>query len=77
MVRALFRAAGSAALLTVSVVAAPQQALAGLAPIGRTLAVQRACQMGIWGMPVVGLYDIELSTARDLGSKPGDIEKTS
>ena len=35
--------------------------------------VQRACEAAIWGMPAVSVYDIELSTQRDLGAKFGDI----
>lgn len=37
------------------------------------MAVQRACEAAIWGMPAVSLYDIELSTQRDLGANFGDI----
>jgi len=53
--------------------AAAQHASGAMAPIERTVAVQRACQAAIWAMPAVGLYDIELSTVRDLGGEPGDI----
>ncbi len=35
--------------------------------------VQRACEAAIWGMPAVGIYDIELSIQRDLGGKLGDV----
>ncbi|MEK6249589.1 MAG: DUF1254 domain-containing protein, partial [Planctomycetales bacterium] len=35
--------------------------------------VQRACEAAIWAMPAVSVYDIELSTQRDLGAKFGDI----
>ena len=35
--------------------------------------VQRACEAAIWGMPAVGIYDIELSIQRDLGGKFGDV----
>ena len=35
--------------------------------------VQRATQAAIWAMPAVSVYDIELSTQRDLGAKFGDI----
>lgn len=37
------------------------------------IAVQRAAQAAIWGMPAVSVYDIELSIQRDLGGKPGDV----
>lgn len=46
---------------------------AAMAPIERTLAVQRACQAAIWGMPAVGIYDVELSTSRDLGGRINDV----
>ncbi len=35
--------------------------------------VQRACEVAIWAMPAVSIYDIELSIQRDLSGKPGDI----
>ena len=35
--------------------------------------VQRACEAAIWAMPAVSVYDIELSTQRDLGGEFGDI----
>ena len=41
--------------------------------IERTIAVQRACQAAIWAIPAVGIYDIELSTARDLGGRVNDV----
>ena len=66
------RAAIALSVVAVSTAAA-QHAAADMQPIERTLVVQRACQAAIWAMPAVGLYDIELSTARDLGGKPGDI----
>jgi len=47
--------------------------LAAMAPIERTVAVQRACQTAIWAIPAVGIYDIELSTARDLGGRVNDV----
>ena len=37
------------------------------------MVVQRACEAAIWGMPAVSVYDIELSTQRDLGANFGDI----
>ncbi len=58
--------------------------LVGLAPIQaakasqaesieREIAVQRAAQAAIWGMPAVGIWDIVVSTRRDLGGDVGDI----
>ena len=35
--------------------------------------VQRASEVAIWAMPAVSIYDIEISTQRDLGAKSGDI----
>ena len=35
--------------------------------------VQRACEVAIWAMPAVSVYDIELSIQRDLGGNFGDI----
>ncbi len=37
------------------------------------MAVQRACEAAIWGMPAVSIWDIALSTRRDLGGDIGDI----
>ena len=58
--------------------------LMGIAVVGSLLAcaddsivhqikVQRACEAAIWGMPAVGIYDIELSIQRDLGGEFGDV----
>ena len=37
------------------------------------MAVQRACEAAIWGMPAVSVWDITVSTRRDLGGDIGDI----
>ena len=42
-------------------------------PINYNMVVQRACEAAIWAMPAVSVYDIELSTQRDLGAIFGDI----
>ena len=34
--------------------------------------VQRACEVAIWAMPAVSVYDIELSIQRNLGGTFGD-----
>ena len=39
----------------------------------RDLVVRRACEAAIWGMPAVGVYDIELALQRDAGAKPGTV----
>ncbi|NGX41931.1 MAG: hypothetical protein K940chlam7_00205 [Chlamydiae bacterium] len=35
--------------------------------------VQRACEVAIWALPAVSIYDIELSIRRDLSGKFGDV----
>ncbi|MFC1833745.1 DUF1254 domain-containing protein [Thermodesulfobacteriota bacterium] len=42
-------------------------------PIEYQIAVQRAAQAAIWGMPAVGIWDIVVGTRRDLGGDVGDI----
>ncbi len=37
------------------------------------MAVQRACQVAIWAMPAVGIWDIANSIQRDLGGEIGDV----
>ena len=37
------------------------------------LAVQRATQAAIWGMPAVGIWDFVVATRRDLGGDIGDV----
>jgi len=37
----------------------------------RDIVVRRACEAAIWGMPAVGVYDIELAIQRDAGAAPG------
>ncbi len=37
------------------------------------IAVQRAAEAAIWAMPAVSVWDIALSTQRDLGGDIGDI----
>jgi hypothetical protein len=46
---------------------------AKMSAVERRLAQQRACEVAIWAMPAVGVYDIELSLQRDRGAKPGVI----
>ena len=57
------------ALVTQSFAQEPKQANS----IEYQMMVQRATQVAIWAMPAVSVYDIELSTQRDLGAKFGDI----
>lgn len=39
----------------------------------RDTVVRRACEAAIWGMPAVGVYDIELAMQRDAGAAPGTL----
>ncbi|WP_170125897.1 DUF1214 domain-containing protein [Pelagimonas varians] len=44
-----------------------------MSDVARATAERRACEAAIWGMPAVGVYDIELALQRDAGAKPGVI----
>lgn len=44
---------------------------AEMTKIERDKVVRRACEAAIWGMPAVGIYDIELAMQRDGGAEPG------
>lgn len=46
-------------------------ALAQMSDIERDTVVRRACEVAIWGMPAVAVYDIELAMQRDAGAAPG------
>lgn len=46
---------------------------AEMSEIEREIAIQRACQAAIWGMPAVGIYGIELGSSRDLGAKVNNV----
>ena len=39
--------------------------------------VQRACEVAIWALPAVSIYDLELAIKRDLGGKVGDVVSVS
>lgn len=62
----------AASLLTVCA-ATPFQAVAELSDVQRKLIERRACEAAIWGMPAVGVYDIELAIQRDAGAERGVI----
>ena len=47
--------------------------LAEMTDLQRDLVVRRACDAAIWGMPAVGVYDIELALQRDAGAEPGTV----
>lgn len=48
-------------------------AQAELTDIQRDTLVRRACEVAIWAMPAVGVYDIELAMQRDAGQEFGTI----
>lgn len=50
---------------------------ADMSDVAREIAVQRACQAGIWAMPAVSTWDIANATIRDLGGKIGDVVSLS
>jgi hypothetical protein len=56
-----------------TILAMPLPAQAELSDIGRTIAVQRACQAAIWATPAVSTWDIANATIHDLGGKVGDV----
>lgn len=64
--RKLFKVALTASLLSVP-------ALAQLSEVARDSLVRRACELGIWALPAVAIYDIELALQRDSGAAPGTI----
>jgi hypothetical protein len=48
-------------------------AAAQMSDVERDTVVRRACEAAIWGMPAVGIYDIELALQRDAGAERGVI----
>ena len=61
---------GTLAVLTVL---AATLANAELSEAQRDLIERRACEAAIWGMPAVGIYDIELAMQRDGGAEFGTL----
>ncbi len=53
--------------------AIPSIAKAEMSDVQRNLIERRACEVAIWGMPAVGVYDIELAIQRDAGADRGVI----
>ena len=39
--------------------------------------VRRACEVAVWALPAVAIYDLELAIKRDLGGKVGDVVSVS
>ncbi|TWI89586.1 hypothetical protein JM93_01790 [Roseibium hamelinense] len=68
--RQLAVAATSAVLISGGGMAA---ASSQLSDIQRDTIVRRACEAAIWGMPAVGVYDIELAMQRDGGAEAGTL----
>lgn len=64
---ALFASAITALLLP----GAPAFSQDTMSDTERGMVVQRACEAAIWGMPAVGIYDIELALQRDAGADFG------
>jgi len=62
-----------ATLLTLGLVPIQATDASQAESITREITVQRAAQAAIWGMPAVGIWDIVVSTRRDLGGDIGDI----
>jgi hypothetical protein len=59
------------AALLIALAVAP--ASAQMSDVHRDRLVSRACEVAIWGLPAVAIYDIELALQRDAGAKPGTI----
>ena len=55
----------------VALLAIAGAAQAQMSDIQRATVERRACEAAIWGMPAVGVYDIELALQRDAGAEPG------
>ena len=64
----------SLSLFTVLVAAIGlQPAAAEMSKAERDMIVRRSCELAIWGLPAVAIYDLELAIQRDAGAKPGTI----
>ncbi|SMP37179.1 DUF1214 domain-containing protein [Roseibium denhamense] len=61
------------AFSTLAIVLAGTSAQAEISEVQRDLVVRRACEAAIWGMPAVGVYDIELAMQRDAGAEFGTL----
>lgn len=46
---------------------------AQMADVERDALVRRSCELAIWGLPAVAIYDLELALKRDAGAEPGTI----
>ncbi|NOD99050.1 DUF1214 domain-containing protein [Ruegeria sp. HKCCD6228] len=58
---------------TAAILFLPISASAEMSDAQRNLIERRACEAAIWGMPAVGVYDIELAIQRDAGADRGVI----
>jgi hypothetical protein len=50
-----------------------QNAHAEMSEVERDMLVRRSCELAIWGLPAVAIYDLELALQRDSGAEPGTI----
>jgi hypothetical protein len=57
----------------ISVLLASNATSAQMAEAERDALVRRSCELAIWGLPAVAIYDLELALQRDAGAKPGTI----
>ncbi|MEY8099606.1 DUF1214 domain-containing protein [Falsihalocynthiibacter sp. S25ZX9] len=48
-------------------------ARAEMTQVERDMFVRRTCELAIWGLPAVAIYDLELAIKRDAGAEPGTI----
>ena len=46
---------------------------AEMSDVERDALVRRSCELAIWGLPAVAIYDLELALQRDAGAEPGTI----
>lgn len=51
----------------------PQIAMAEMSDVERNMIVRRSCELAIWGLPAVAIYDLELALQRDAGAEPGTV----
>ena len=61
----------SVAAISVSLASNPTSAQ--MSEVERDALVRRSCELAIWGLPAVAIYDLELSLQRDAGAEPGTI----
>lgn len=60
-------------LLTFFVAVFASTAQAAMSDVERDMMVRRSCEIAIWSLPAVAIYDLELAIKRDAGAEPGTI----